>query len=404
VSRLGARRILWTATVLLCAAGCSGGSSKSSDGATTSPSSAPLSVPLGPIRGGKVTVPPLPTGPTSSVPSVIAADCSVDVTNALQSWIDSTPDNSTLSLGSHACYRIDETLTLRNRHRVLLDGNGATLKAVTMGTRKRIHLLLSGGSDITVRDLVVRGANPHAGATRAAYIKTLEAQHGFEIDGVSGVLLDDVHVSDVYGDFVYIGLASKQPSRNVTVAHSRFERSGRQGITVTSGIGVDIVDNVITDVARSLFDLEANGRSTQIENIRIMGNVTGRAVNFWLADKGADARIGNVQIVGNRMAEATGGLVFVFGTGSTYRGPFVIEANHLIANDRVNDEGSSGAFFFTHAQDVTIRQNTVVFPSGHRMPAIELRDSHDVVANDNQFEGAGTLVIASDGSADYHVS
>jgi len=119
---------------------------------------------------------------------------------------------------------------------------------------------------------------------------------------------------------------------------------------------------------------------------------------------GAPASIGDVQIVGNRMDAATGGLIFSFVPGGAYRGPFVIADNHLIASDRVSDEGSKGAFFFAHAENVTIRNNNVSFPGDGGMTAVELRDSQHVDVSGNTFTNAGPTMLATEGSSDYHVS
>jgi hypothetical protein len=360
----------------------------------------------GPPPTVPVVSPPLPTGRVAHVPTSITRDCSVDVSAALQTWIDSVPDNSTLAFAAGACYRIDETVEIDGRNRLLLDGNGATLKSVTTGSRDRAQLQLKGGSDLTVRNLIVRGANPHAGATAAAYDPALEAQAGFQLNGATDVLLDHVQVYDTYGDFVYIGPGDGQrtPSRNVTVANSIFDRSGRQGISVTWGVNVTIEANMISDVARSMFDLEANTRKAEIRNIRITGNVTGAAVNFWLANKGDAADIGSVQITGNRSDVGTGGLIFVYAKRGAYRGPYLVQGNRFITDGVVNDEGGSGALFFAYCDNVTIRDNVVLFPAGKSLPAVEVRNSHTVEVNGNQFTDAGRTVIASQGSTDVRTS
>jgi hypothetical protein len=82
----------------------------------------------------------------------------------------------------------------------------------------------------------------------------------------------------------------------------------------------------------------------------------------------------------------------------------VIEHNRFIANDEVSDEDSSGAFCFTRAENVTIRDNNVSFPKGADMPAVELRDSHHVQVTGNTFTNAGQTMLATEGSSDYHVS
>jgi hypothetical protein len=352
---------------------------------------------------GRTSV-PTAVGDAGNVPPSVARDCSKDVTAPLQQWINRSPDGSVLRFGSQGCYRIDKTLFVREKNNLRIEGNGATLKAMLVGDRTRMQLVLEGGSGLTVHNLVVRGANFSAGSHRGAYHPDLEAQHAFSVNGASDVVLDDVQAYDLYGDFVYIGSGrGNSPSRNVTVSNSRFSRSGRQGISITNAVNVTIKANNISEVARSLFDIEPNDIKQQARSIHIIGNTTGAAANFWLADKGAPASIGDIEISGNRMSEATGGLVFVFAPSGGYRGPFVFENNTLIANDKVIDEGSKGAFFFTHAENITIRNNKVSFEGGD-MPAVELRDSHHVQVTGNTFTGAGQTVLATDGSSDYHVS
>jgi hypothetical protein len=398
-----ARRVAVMAMAMALIASCSGGK-RSSTPKTSVPaasSAAPSTVPA-PLPKTSVALPRVPGDRISPVPTTIAANCSTDVTKQLQAWIDATPDNATLRFGAGACYRLDGTLRVSARHRLVLDGNGATLRAVTKGTLLRVHVQVERGSDITIKRLSVRGASPNAGASRSAYDGRFEGQAGFRISGATRVLLDRVAASDVYGDFVYVGPAGRVPSQDVTVEGSTFARSSRQGMSITAGVNVAFRNNLITDAGLTMFDLEANSRSALIQHVEIMGNVTGAAHTYWFANKGRDAKVGDIRIVGNTMRAPSGGLMFVYGQQLPYRGPFVVENNQFVAGNAVHDEGAKGAFLFAHAQDVTIRNNVVSFVSG--MPAVELRDAHHVVVSGNQFRGAGELVLRRNGSTDVHVA
>jgi hypothetical protein len=55
----------------------------------------------------------------------IPGDCSVDVTQPILAWIGSVPNDSVLSFGSGACYRIGGTLELSGRTGLDFEGNGA---------------------------------------------------------------------------------------------------------------------------------------------------------------------------------------------------------------------------------------------------------------------------------------
>src|SRR5437879_3489445 len=71
-------------------------------------------------------------GPVITVPPGIAADCSVDVTTALNDWVAGAPDGATLQFGENACYLVEGTLVVKDRHGLTFDGNGATLQATTV--------------------------------------------------------------------------------------------------------------------------------------------------------------------------------------------------------------------------------------------------------------------------------
>jgi len=335
------------------------------------------------------------------VPATIGADCSTDVTAELQSWLDQLPDHVTAELGTRACYRIEGTVKLDHRRKLVLAGNGSTFKARTAGVggriqrRQRSQLNILNSSDITVRDLVVRGANPHAGVGPAAYQPALEAQHAFSLHADDNVTLDRVQAYDVFGDFVYIGGAGGTPSRHITVMHSHFDRSGRQGISVTDAEDVLIDGNAIADVGRSLFDLEPNLRAQEARRIRIENNVTGGATNYWLADKGSGINIGDITVSHNVMQEPTGALVIVKGPAFGTRGPFAFVDNSFWTTGAVSEAHAAGAFLFAHAAGIRISGNEVrVSPAAH-LAGVELRDCRDAAVTGNRFTGVTKTIVSS---------
>ena len=394
-----------SAMLAIAALSCSGGRPVAGTSATTSAPAA-TTAPAAPAAQPATDTPPppssAPTGVAFSPPPDLAADCSTDVAGRLTAWIASVPDNSVLSFPKGACYRVDTPLTIQQRSGLLLDGNGATLKAVAEGDRNRDHLRIMGSSNITVRNLVVRGANPHAGAAADAYRANREAQHGFDLLGVEGVLLDGVEAYDLFGDFVYIG-GAKVASAHVTVRNSHFERGGRQGISVTNGEDVVIEGNLIAGVPRSLFDLEPNSRTGRALHVQLIGNQTGPAHNFWLASKGVGSDVGDITIRGNVMQAATGGLIWVR-TPATLpaRSEFTVDDNTFLAQNRVSDEGSTGAFFFQNCADVTITGNRVTFEPDQHTPAVELRATTRVTINGNRFDGATSALLADAASTEVH--
>jgi hypothetical protein len=333
---------------------------------------------------------------TVTVPSSINNDCSQDVTAELLKWIGSVPDGSTLSFSPHGCYQVDGSLKISNRANLTFNGNGSSFRAETTGRRQRRFFWFVGGRNLVLRELSVRGANPRAGASPAAYVPSLEFQHAFTFAGVQGATLDRVQASGLYGDFVYIGAAARGGdwSRHITIKDSHFDGSGRQGISIIAGQDINIENNTISGVARSMFDLEPNGRTGGALGVRIVHNTTGAAVNFWVDSKGAAGRIGDVTITDNIMRQSTGNLVWVFAPHGSTRGPFDVERNQLIVGGHVHDEGSRGGFFFANCRGVTIRNNRASFPSDGSVPAVELRNSQGATIAGNTFTNAAPSITS----------
>ena len=156
---------------------------------------------------------------------------------------------------------------------------------------------------ITIRDFVVRGANPNAGTGADAYRADREAQHGFDIAGVKNSLLERVTVTDVYGDFVYIGRTSTWTS-GLTVRNSTFERSGRQGVAITAGEDILIEHNVIRDVRHSTFDIEPNGPDWGARRVTFSDNEIEPAAQL-ARHHGRAAPVEDIVVIRNRLKGKT---------------------------------------------------------------------------------------------------
>lgn len=306
-----------------------------------------------------------------------------DDTAALQAMIDSVPDGSTVSFTAGGKYRIEGTLHVKNKHDLVIQGNGALFFATTTGDRTRSQWSFEGGSNIVVKNVVVKGANPDAGTGSAAYVESLEAQHAFNIWSTNGIELDHVTATDVYGDFVYVGLQAGGFAKNVYIHNSSFARNGRQGISVTGADGVRIVSNTITDTRRATFDLEPNGPSWGVFNIDIEYNTIGpgRLNVLSAAGIGPEANItfSNNQI--NRPFNMQVG-----DTKDGRRGPFIITGN--IATQTWGSAAGSGALNFWNIDGLTVEGNTLPLQAGRGDYGVKATNSCDVIVSGNNFSNA----------------
>ncbi|MGH2661345.1 MAG: CAP domain-containing protein [Actinomycetota bacterium] len=343
--------------------------------------------------------PPPPGAPVYSPPASIASNCTLPVEDQLMAWLNTVPDNSIVQFPPGACYGLDDTITLEDRVGLWIDGNGSTFKALTPGTGNRDNWRIEGGTNITIKNMVVRGANPSAGVNNNAYDGTREWQHGFRFAGTNTAMLDNVQVYDVYGDFVeamwdwrYGNVSQAPMAKNITVKNSRFERNGRMGFGLTGVDGFALRDSYVGEVNMAAVDLELDFSSALGRNINILSNTFGkhRFALFANGGAGSSPNLDDVVIAGNRevaqpvTCEPT---IFSAAPNGTYRTDWTITGNQFITlSDTVLLDG---------ARSVTVANNSVQYLQWGgcgRFDGVGVTDSHNVTITGNAFTGADRVV------------
>jgi hypothetical protein len=234
------------------------------------------------------------------VPGTIDFTGKADVTKPLQTFLDSVDNGDLVLFHRNGRYRVEGTLFVTDKTGVTFDGQNATIFATTKGTLERSQWWISSGGGLIFRHFIVKGANPFAGTGDKAYNPALEKQHGFRIEGVSGIELDHDTVTDVYGDFVYVARYVNDPSTDVWIHDSQFHRNGRQGISLIAADGVIIERNVFTDTRRGTIDLEPNGPNQSVTNTFILNNTIGVGRLFFIAAHGKGP-VSGIVISGNKL-------------------------------------------------------------------------------------------------------
>jgi hypothetical protein len=207
------------------------------------------------------------------VPTTIDATGHRDVAAALQRFVADVPDGSTVVLRRGGTYRIDATLEWRDRTGITLDGNGATLIAGTHGGPTRAEVRLLDVSRWTIRNLKIRGSYP--GGRR--FDPRFQWQHGIDLRGVNGVVIDHVAITNVFGDAIYVGMSPRGPrwSEDVVISDSTGTRTGRMSVAITAGRHVSIDGGSWSAPALHTFDLEPNGLSGGARDILIAHTTIG---------------------------------------------------------------------------------------------------------------------------------
>jgi hypothetical protein len=233
--------------------------------------------------------------------------------------------------------------------------------------------------------MTVVGANPYAGVSDQAYNADLEAQHGFDFQGVQGVELDSVTVTDVWGDFVYVGMdvSTWTWSKNVWIHDSHFDRNGRQGISVTGAEDVRIERNYIGNIRRSSIDLEPFDTRGGIRRLLVSNNHFGPGRLTFIASKGAAAPIDDITIEGNRVTGDKLTVTVVAPVGSR-RSRF-----RILNNTSDMPFGSPEALMnFVRVDSIEIRGNVQPLAPLRQMTAVLAKESCGIVVKDNVFSGA----------------
>jgi hypothetical protein len=207
-----------------------------------------------------------------AAPTSIPKECSADATIPLQRFLNSVPDGNSAVLSAGGCYRVDGTLELRDRVGLTLNGNGATLRAGTAGAATRAHLRVTGGTGLAAHDLRIDGANPYG----PVHTYQMQWQHGIDLRGPQGMLINRVQVEDVYGDSFYLGRDDRngRNTRNVRIVDSSGRRAGRvAGAAFVAVQNATVLRGFYELAGLNLMDVEPNGGNlvdwVTIDGIRV---------------------------------------------------------------------------------------------------------------------------------------
>ena len=318
------------------------------------------------------------------VPDTIVGDGSVEVTADIQNFIDSVPDGtvqtpSVVVFPAGSVYWIDGTITLSNRHHLILEGSDSRFEArdpISTGgltQRNRSQWSISNGSSfITVKHMTVWGAYPGAGMA-GVYDVTREAQHAFSVsDMTHDILIDSVWAGYLYGDAIDI----LSRSYNIVVKNSHFEHMARQGVSVSFGYNVKFVGSYINDAKRSLIDLEPYSSEWVVDHIQFVDNFLGKSGNAMVNIVG-DADV--ILFYGNEVS-GVHGLPLVNTDG------LVHEAIAFVGNWGEYDNATRVGVDLRNTDGAVVLGNNIRFISANNQnTAVSVTYGEGAVVGDNQF-------------------
>jgi hypothetical protein len=318
---------------------------------TPSPKAASVLAPTPSPKPASVPTPtPTPISAGIPVPASIDGTGATDASAALNAWVTTVPDGSTIGFPAGGIYRLDAAIKFAHRRNLTFEGNGATLRA-NGGTTEASSLFWlgsygGGNSGIVIRDFSLVGNS----STPGAYQPGQEGAHAILVDGGSGINVSRVTVSGVWGDCLYVGGAASSVSfYNATC------RSGRNGVTITSGSNVTVQGVAFVRSGYCTFDIEPNQASEAVHNVRLLANSAGSWSNsFFSADGAAGSVVDGLTVSGNTV---TGGSLLTIID-------LARRQNVVFTNNRSTVTAAGPVLRFAHIDGLTVTGNVQPLSSG----------------------------------------
>ena len=256
------------------------------------------------------------------VPSSIDATGGTDVSAALNAWVSSVPNGSTLLFPAGATYRLTQGIQIANRSNLTFEGNGATLKVdpAASGTNQLASAFVLGhqyggywggtNTNIVIRDFTLVGNAP----TPGVYVPGQEGEAALELVSTNGLQVSGITASAFPGDFAFI-----EADTAVRVHDNTVLSTGRNGLTIISGSNVEFDHNAMTKVGYVVYDIEPNDASEASSFINIHDNESRSWSDAFFAVDGSKtgAAIHDLTIANNRSTGAS--LLTVVNPGAVAR-------------------------------------------------------------------------------------
>jgi hypothetical protein len=220
--------------------------------------------------GHPAATPAAPAAPVVPVLSSIASNCTTDVSAPLTAYLAALPSGATFDAPPGACYLVDEGVIVS--HPLTIVGGTYRDQSTTRPTTgyQVLHpvIRIIDTSDVTLSHLSVFGAD-----TTGLYREQLSTEAGVKVVSSSHVTLDDITVSDTFGDGLELVADLTHhittPDTDLVVDGYTTDHTGRQGITFAEVSGATLTDVHVSSPWFDGFDFESDIPGMGSGNVRI---------------------------------------------------------------------------------------------------------------------------------------
>lgn len=301
-----------------------------------------------------------PCGTVANVPTSIDSTGATDVTAALNNWIASVPDCRTIVFPAGKTYHLNQGIQIANRHNLIFDGNGSTLRAYGAASNNLSSpfaightyggFWAGGNTYITIHNFNIVGNSPTPGVFGGG-----EQESAIVFDGGSNLEAYGNTISAVFGDGLYVGSGVN----GVSYHDNHIITAGRNGFSSISSTNVVIENNQFDKVGYVTFDIEPNTSSEPSSFITIRNNTGGTWGQEFFALDGSHtgASIHDITVTGNVMTGKP--LTTIVNNGHTTR-----NANIIFTNNTSNVSATGPVLMFYYVDGLTVTGNVQPLNSG----------------------------------------
>jgi hypothetical protein len=350
-----------------------------------------------------------PPADTHAIPASIASDCSKDVHAELNAFFDRVPAGATVRFASHGCYAQGDSIEVRDKARLTIDGNGSTFRSSFENTATRgahPNWLILRARDVRIKNMKIVG-NFHLGGKRSQQRvnqistegeagATSQPNAGIGIYGGDGVSVTDLDIRDVFGDGVLTGVTEyvdpSRPSetpRDVHVKRVTSTKAARHCFSPNQVIGFWLEDSVGRDCWYGALDAELDAPAQTLQDVHLLRNTFSdfNMLGIFVPVAGDGDNTRDIEIRGNRfLTPPDQPCNTIVEVGVYPENPRTFK--HVVVEDNEIHTGAI-AVSFDHVDGGSIKGNRVTYkdigcePTPDPTPFVRVTHSQRVKVGDN---------------------
>ena len=305
-----------------------------------------------------------------------------DSDEAINAALAGCPDGSTVRFPANATYHQDDSIILRNRSNLTVDGNGSTFVNSAPNTKKTqtVNWRVFQGRNVTLKNMTAVGQWRPVGPISMETVENeggaCEFNSGFVASGGDGISFIDLEARELCGDgfgaywsHYFDDTVPAESPRNIRMTRVRAETVARVCFGPTQVVGLWIEDSSCKRAFYGGLDAEIDRIEDLMQDVHILRNTFEDYSHFAIMVPLAGAPDGstrNIEIRGNRILTAGTNVCAAPITVGAY--PAVTRRFHNVVIEDNDVTAVARGILYDHVDGGSVRNNRVrrvPAPMGH---------------------------------------